>query len=139
MEDVKERWQVQVEGIVQGVGFRPFVHRLAQELELAGFVCNTGGGVLVEVEGTAIVLQVFVRRIREEAPAMSLVERVECCSIRATGQRGFAIRRSVAGEPAGMVSRGRGQRHPHLAGFRRAPARLRAGARARVTRATRRQ
>ena len=76
MEDVKERWQVQVEGIVQGVGFRPFVHRLAQELELAGFVCNTGAGVLAEVEGPTVSLQEFMRRLAAEAPPMALVERI---------------------------------------------------------------
>ena len=68
MEDGKERWQVLVEGIVQGVGFRPFVHNLAQELQLAGFVCNTGAGVLAEVEGEAASLQEFKRRLEAETP-----------------------------------------------------------------------
>ena len=106
MEDVKERWQVQVEGIVQGVGFRPFVHRLAQELELAGFVCNTGAGVLAEVEGPTVSLQEFMRRLAAEAPPMALVERIQRqgIDIEATGEKEFVIKQSVAGETLTLVS-----------------------------------
>ena len=104
MEDVKERWQVQVEGIVQGVGFRPFVHRLAQELELAGGVCNTGAGVLAEVEGLAVSLQVFVRRLAAEAPPMALVERIQYQVKPMTGENKFVIKQSLAGETLTLVS-----------------------------------
>ncbi|MEA4836343.1 MAG: acylphosphatase, partial [Anaeromusa sp.] len=104
MEDVKERWQVQVEGIVQGVGFRPFVHRLTQELKLAGFVCNTGAGVLAEVEGLAVSLQVFMRRLTAEAPPMALVERIQYQVKPMTGENKFVIKQSVAGETLTLVS-----------------------------------
>nr|WP_320148107.1 carbamoyltransferase HypF [uncultured Anaeromusa sp.] len=106
MEDVKERWQVQVEGIVQGVGFRPFVHRLAYELALAGFVCNTGAGVLAEVEGPTVSLQEFMRRLAAEAPPMALVERIQRqgIDIEATGENEFVIKQSVAGETLTLVS-----------------------------------
>ena len=104
MEDVKERWQVQVEGIVQGVGFRPFVHRLAQELGLAGFVCNTGAGVLAEVEGAAASLQEFMRRLTAEAPPMALVERIQRQAIEATGEKNFVIKQSLAGETLTLIS-----------------------------------
>jgi hydrogenase maturation protein HypF len=104
MEDVKERWQVQVEGIVQGVGFRPFVHNLAQGLQLAGFVCNTGAGVLAEVEGAADSLQEFMRRLEAEAPPMALVERIRRHAIAATGEVNFVIKQSLAGETLTLVS-----------------------------------
>ena len=103
MDDVKERWQVQVEGIVQGVGFRPFVHRLAQELELAGFVCNTGAGVLAEVEGPTVSLQEFMRRLAAEAPPMALVERIQYQVKPMTGENKFVIKQSVAGETLTLV------------------------------------
>ncbi|WP_018702222.1 carbamoyltransferase HypF [Anaeromusa acidaminophila] len=104
MEDGKERWQVLVEGIVQGVGFRPFVHNLAQELQLAGFVCNTGAGVLAEVEGEAASLQEFMQRLEAEAPPMALVERIECQVMQATGENKFVIKQSLAGETLTLVS-----------------------------------
>lgn len=104
MEDVKERWQVQVEGIVQGVGFRPFVHRLAQELGLAGFVCNTGAGVMAEVEGSANSLQEFIRQLAAEAPPMALVERIQHSATLALGETKFVIKQSLAGETLTLVA-----------------------------------
>jgi hydrogenase maturation protein HypF len=59
---------IRVRGQVQGVGFRPFVHRLAQELNLAGWVRNDGEGVHIEVEGTAQDIEALVVRLETEAP-----------------------------------------------------------------------
>jgi hydrogenase maturation protein HypF len=56
------RRQVRIRGVVQGVGFRPFVHNLARRLGLAGYVLNSSAGVMAEVEGTADALD----RIRRE-------------------------------------------------------------------------
>jgi hydrogenase maturation protein HypF len=65
-----------VEGVVQGVGFRPFVWRLATELELAGRVRNASGRVEIEAEGSARALNTFARRLRSDAPPRARVERV---------------------------------------------------------------
>src|SRR5215218_8490713 len=79
------RTRVRVEGIVQGVGFRPFVHALAGRLGLAGLVGNDAGGVFVEVEGAA-----------ETAP-LAVIERVTATPLEPTGSSGFAIAPSLAG------------------------------------------
>jgi hydrogenase maturation protein HypF len=72
--------------VVQGVGFRPFVWRLANELELSGSVRNTGGQVEIEVEGSESAIEAFAGRIRSEAPPRARVESVEVRpSDRATG------------------------------------------------------
>ncbi len=65
-----------VEGVVQGVGFRPFVWRLASELGLAGRVRNAAGRVEVEAAGSADALDAFARRLRTDAPPRARVERV---------------------------------------------------------------
>ena len=65
-----------VEGVVQGVGFRPFVWRLATELGLAGRVRNAAGRVEVEAAGTPAALDAFARRLRTDAPPRARVERV---------------------------------------------------------------
>jgi hydrogenase maturation protein HypF len=67
---------LQVEGVVQGVGFRPFVWRLATELGLAGRVRNAAGRVEVEVAGSSQALDAFARRLRAEAPPRARVERI---------------------------------------------------------------
>jgi hydrogenase maturation protein HypF len=70
------RKKIGVSGLVQGVGFRPFVYRLARSHNLAGWVRNTSRGVEIEVEGQPAALDLFIRQLSEEAPTLSRVERV---------------------------------------------------------------
>ena len=76
MSDPVGRWRMRVTGVVQGVGFRPFVHALAAELGLSGFVGNDADGVFLEAQGPAPALAELERRIREEAPPLAVVEEV---------------------------------------------------------------
>jgi hydrogenase maturation protein HypF len=94
------RVRARVEGTVQGVGFRPFVHRLAGELDLAGWVLNDERGVLLEVEGEAGSVDSFMRRLAADAPPLAAVESVTAQELAATGDRGFAIMASERGGPA---------------------------------------
>ncbi|WP_433533105.1 carbamoyltransferase HypF [Micromonospora sp. CA-263727] len=91
------RVQVRVEGIVQGVGFRPFVHALATEYDLAGFVGNDTSGVFVEVEGDGGRLAAFVADLSRRAPTLAQVDRLTTEPVPPTGQPGFAIVTSVTG------------------------------------------
>ena len=89
-----ERARIEYEGIVQGVGFRPFLHQLAARLGLPGWVLNTSAGVLLELEGERGVLEDYLARVQQEAPPLSriLVARVRW--LPAVGFSGFAIRPS---------------------------------------------
>ncbi|MFF0371901.1 carbamoyltransferase HypF [Micromonospora sp. NPDC005087] len=91
------RVHVRVEGIVQGVGFRPFVHALATEYDLAGFVGNDTAGVFVEVEGDGERLAAFVADLSRRAPTLAEVERLTTEPVPPTGRPGFAIVSSVTG------------------------------------------
>ena len=93
--------RVRVEGTVQGVGFRPYVYRLAGELGLGGYVLNDARGVLIEVEGGAAAVAAFLARLAAEAPPLARVERgrgARRCDRPATA--GFAIRESDRGGDA---------------------------------------
>jgi hydrogenase maturation protein HypF len=74
-----------VEGVVQGVGFRPFVHRTATALGLAGSVRNDGARVLIEARGDAVALEAFHRALLVDAPPLARVEQVTCREGGATG------------------------------------------------------
>jgi hydrogenase maturation protein HypF len=71
------RRSVRVRGQVQGVGFRPFVYRLATDLALSGRVLNDGAGVQIEVQGAAAELDRFVERLAREAPRLARIDAVE--------------------------------------------------------------
>jgi acylphosphatase/pimeloyl-ACP methyl ester carboxylesterase len=94
---IQERWEVSVRGIVQGVGFRPFVYALARRHGLAGLVRNDAEGVHVEVEGDAERLDLFLRAIEEEAPPLAVVEAVSCRPLTALGEQDFRIEVSQEG------------------------------------------
>ena len=70
------RVSVRVEGTVQGVGFRPYVHRLACGLGLSGYVLNDASGVLLEIEGGCDAVEAFLVRLGPDAPPLAVPERV---------------------------------------------------------------
>ncbi len=99
--DSSRRISIRVEGIVQGVGFRPYVYKLAGSLGLAGFIRNDERGVLIEAEGPAAVLDEFCARLPAEAPPLARVEGLLTEPIEARGGSGFAIAESDARGRAG--------------------------------------
>jgi len=80
-----------VSGVVQGVGFRPFVHRLALRYGLAGGVRNRAGDVQIDVEGPAAGLEAFVRALASEAPPLARIEQIEAAPGAAAGRDAFVI------------------------------------------------
>lgn len=87
-----ESLRIAVKGVVQGVGFRPFVYGLANGLGLTGYVTNTAEGVEIVVEGP--VLGPFVERLRSEAPPLARILAVEIAFAEPAGFSGFTIRES---------------------------------------------
>jgi hydrogenase maturation protein HypF len=100
-----ERLRVSLAGAVQGVGFRPFVYRLATELQLQGWVLNSSAGLVVEVEGPRDRLDAFQERLDREKPAAALVLAREVSWLEPVGLAGFEIRKSdeEAEKTAGLV------------------------------------
>ncbi|MGW7056620.1 carbamoyltransferase HypF [Streptomyces sp. NPDC054887] len=95
-----ERRRVTVRGVVQGVGFRPFLYALATELRLTGHVTNTPEGVVAEVQGPPSAVARFCARISTQAPPLARVESVNHHEVPATGGAGFAIIASRKDGPA---------------------------------------
>ena len=91
------RVRVRVDGVVQGVGFRPYVHRLAGELGLDGFVRNDEHGVVIEAEGPPAALDALLARLPAEAPPLAAIERVAAEPAVPDGRPGFAIAASPRG------------------------------------------
>jgi hydrogenase maturation protein HypF len=97
--------RVVVRGIVQGVGFRPFVYRLAHVHGVAGWVLNGGQGVEIHVEGSGAGVDAFVESLHSNAPDAAHVTEVHVESARAAGHTEFAIRASSADlQPTAHVS-----------------------------------
>ena len=94
---------VRIEGVVQGVGFRPFVHALATRLGLVGHVGNDAAGVFVEVEGTRAAAGEFLAAVRGEAPPLAVIETVLADEIAPLGDTGFVIVASPAGGAASTL------------------------------------
>ncbi len=90
--------RLRVTGVVQGVGFRPFVYNLARSRGLTGWVNNDSRGVTVVVEGSADALAAFAEAVRTQAPPMAVVERVQSTSLPSQGFADFTIRESEAME-----------------------------------------
>ena len=99
------RARARVAGTVQGVGFRPFVYRLAIQEGLAGYVLNDERGVLLEVEGASGSVERFIARLTAEAPPLAVIDQLSCESLPAVGEPGFTIRDSASsGAPDAPVT-----------------------------------
>ena len=90
-----ERLCLKIRGIVQGVGFRPFVHKLVRRCGLSGYIKNTSSGVALELEGERPALERFVALLPEQAPMLAVIESMEASySPELRGYEGFEIRQS---------------------------------------------
>ena len=90
------RRQIRVRGIVQGVGFRPFVYNLARELGLAGYVFNSSAGVTVEIEGADDGIQKFLDALRLRPPPLALIAEIVVVELEPLGDDDFVIRQSYS-------------------------------------------
>ena len=94
------RRQIEVAGIVQGVGFRPYVYRLARERRLAGNISNTPAGVTIEVEGPLEAVEEFVARLPASAPPLARITGVQVRDMSCVGEQEFRIMATRRGEQA---------------------------------------
>jgi len=93
---VIRRVRIAIRGAVQGVGFRPFVYRLASELSLSGWVLNSPQGVFIEAEAGKPALESFLLRLEKEKPPLAFVQSLEFSFLDPVGLQGFEIRKSSA-------------------------------------------
>jgi hydrogenase maturation protein HypF len=100
------RRSIDVRGVVQGVGFRPFVYGLATELRLGGFVLNREGRVAIEIEGAEGAVASFLGELRAKAPPLARIEDIVCAARPPCGEAAFRIETSEPGgeqSPGGIV------------------------------------
>lgn len=98
-----KRLRMEIYGAVQGVGFRPFIYRLAESYGVTGWVCNTAAGVVLEVEGEEAVLRRFGEAVEKEKPGISIIQDVTREYLDPAGYTGFEIRKSTGGERRALV------------------------------------
>jgi hydrogenase maturation protein HypF len=102
---VEERLKIVVRGIVQGVGFRPFIYRLARSHGLGGHVANTDQGVAIEVQGERAQIDRFLERLGSEGPPLAEITAIETSQIPLNSRRPFTIEGSTtAGEEEALVT-----------------------------------
>jgi len=97
------RLRLLIRGAVQGVGFRPFIFRLANDLGVKGWVTNSASGVVIEAEASNPVLQEFLQRLEAEKPAISFIQSLESTYLDPLGFDSFSIRESCGGEKTALV------------------------------------
>src|SRR4030042_4573734 len=88
--------RIHITGIVQGVGFRPFVFKQAQQNRLTGWVCNTSAGVDIEVFGRLDEINLFVQALKSNPPPLARMDTIETLEIPVEGYPSFTIRDSQA-------------------------------------------
>ncbi len=91
------RRRLLVNGIVQGVGFRPFVYRIAVGFGLKGFIRNTSSGVLIEVQGSSMLLDSFICALQSDLPPLARIEAIKENALDCVAEEGFVIADSSAG------------------------------------------
>lgn len=99
-----KRLRIKITGIVQGVGFRPFVYGLARSLKLAGWVQNGPEGLLIEVQGDHLLLDEFLQRLEQEAPPLSVISSVATAEIPLLLPSAFTITESRTGSGNTLIA-----------------------------------
>ena len=89
------RRRIEIEGVVQGVGFRPFIYRVAQRFGIRGWVLNSSGGVVIEAESDEETLDSFVAAIESELPPLARIDKLVAASVELQADDRFTIRQST--------------------------------------------
>jgi hydrogenase maturation protein HypF len=100
---MKQCLSLKIEGIVQGVGFRPFVYQLATELGLTGWVNNSSAGVSIEVEGDRPILEIFLTRLQQEKPYLAKIQQIKVYWEDFVGYNDFRITNSIGGNKTALI------------------------------------
>lgn len=100
---MKIRKNIIIKGIVQGVGFRPFIHKLVQNYNLSGWVLNSNQGVEMNIEGKTEELNNFIDDIKKKIPPLARIEKIEVNQLPLIGYKGFYIKKSIVKEEDGFV------------------------------------
>ncbi len=100
---MKIRKNIIIKGIVQGVGFRPFIHKLVKNYNLPGWVLNSNQGVEIEVEGKIEEINSFVSNIKEKLPPLAKIEKIEVRQLSLVGYKEFSIKKSIVKEEDSFV------------------------------------
>jgi len=100
---MKIRKNIIIKGIVQGVGFRPFIHNLVQNYNLSGWVLNSNQGVEMDIEGKTEELNNFIDDIKKKLPPLARIEKIEVNQLPLIGYKGFYIKKSIVKEEDGFV------------------------------------
>ena len=95
MNTLVARKRIQVQGVVQGVGFRPFVYRIARRFDIRGYVLNSSGGVVIEAEAEEGELQKFIAALARELPPLARIDELKVLSVDPCGEDRFTIRDSA--------------------------------------------
>ncbi len=98
------RYSLNIKGIVQGVGFRPYLFRLAKSLSLCGYVQNTTQGVYAEIEGENAACEIFIRNLKEHPPVMARIEEITVEKLPLKGDKDFIIAASGYGQKNALIS-----------------------------------
>ena len=91
--DIRKR--VEIRGVVQGVGFRPFVYRIAQRFAIRGWVLNSSGGAVIEAESGEASVEQFLRALADELPPLARIDQIEITNLHPSDERDFVIRESI--------------------------------------------
>ena len=100
----RARCRLTLNGMVQGVGFRPFVYRLARAMDIAGWISNSAAGVVIEAEGSASKLKQFILSLESDKPAIARISALESVALPPQFETVFRILPSETGEnPSVMI------------------------------------
>jgi hydrogenase maturation protein HypF len=89
------RKRIQIQGVVQGVGFRPFVYRIAQRFDIRGYILNSSGGVVIEAEAAGPALEQFIASLSAELPPLARIDELQVTSMEPAGEDRFTIHESA--------------------------------------------
>ncbi len=90
----KNRYEIKIKGIVQGIGFRPFIYKIAQQLNLKGWIKNSAQGVTIQVECHPKILKSFTNKIKQEKPTPAQLDSLEIQQLDYRGYQKFEIKKS---------------------------------------------